>query len=366
MLRRVRYSCFLLLFTLSFLLPVCTSAALRPPFNAYQPSALADFPVVDPTYIYNQLVYTTTNFQRREAGFVSNQGHDQFAAYWTQEMVKNLLGFGPQMRRDAFPIQGWRERAAILPAFNMEVTVPGVTHPEQEVVLGCHYDGKANSTQSAYDDTSGCAYELGVGKAMGDYWHSHNVYPARTVRFVIFDAEEQGLFGSFHYLNSTINGDLSNVIAMFNEEQSGINYPARYLGKLSNPFLPDYIDVTPLQNTAAYPGRVHLTPTQRERVIRFRSLWQQAISAVFAQLQAVGYQTLSTMTVITRTPPSPSLAQTRRTISTSRMTPQVTATRCHLFMQVCLSSRSQATRHTMTRTRLHGPIRMICPWTRCK
>lgn len=292
MLRRVFYSCYVILFTLSFLLPVCTYADAHAPFIIQPPSNIADFPVVDPTYIYNQLAYTTTNFQRREAGFVSNQGHDQFAAYWTQEMVKNLQGFGPQVRKDVFPIQGWRARAATLPAFNMEVTVPGVIHPEQVVIVGCHYDGKADSTQSAFDDTSGCAYELGVGKAMGNYWRSHKVYPARTVRFLIFDSEEQGLFGSFHYLNNTINGDLSNVVAMFNEEQSGINYPARYLGKLSNPFMPDYIDVTPLQDNAAYPGRIHLTATQRANVIRFRSLWQQAIPAVFAQFQAVGYQSL--------------------------------------------------------------------------
>ncbi len=127
---------------------------------------------------------------------------------------------------------------------------------------------------------------------MGDYWRSHHVYPARTVRFVIFDAEEQGLFGSFHYLDSTINGDLSNVVAMFNEEQSGINYPARFLGKASNPFMPDYIDVTPLQDNIAYPGRIHFTPQQRERVVHFRDLWQQAIPAVFAQFQAVGYSSL--------------------------------------------------------------------------
>src|SRR5579872_2311404 len=292
MLRRILYSCYVILFTLSFLLPAGTYADTHAPFIVHQPSDIADFPVVDPAYIYNQLAYTTTNFQRREAGFVSNQGHDQFAAYWTQEMVKNLQGFGPQVRKDVFPVQGWRARAATLPAFNMEVTVPGVIHPEQMVIVGCHYDGKADSTQSAYDDTSGCAYELGVGKAMGDYWRSHGVYPARTVRFVIFDAEEQGLFGSFHYLNNTINGDLSNVVAMFNEEQSGINYPARYLGKLSNPFMPDYIDVTPLQDNAAYPGRIHLTSTQRANVMRFRSLWQQAIPAVFAQFQAVGYQSL--------------------------------------------------------------------------
>ncbi|MGH2497914.1 MAG: PKD domain-containing protein [Ktedonobacteraceae bacterium] len=79
---------------------------------------------------------------------------------------------------------------------------------------------------------------------------------------------------------------------MFNEEQSGINYPARFLGRASNPFMPDYIDVTPLQDNAAYPGRIHFTPLQRERVVQFRNLWQQAIPAVFAQFQAVGYSSL--------------------------------------------------------------------------
>jgi len=74
-----------------------------------------------------------------------------------------------------------------------------------------------------------------------------------------------------------------------NEEQSGINYPARYLGKLANPFLPDYIDVTPLHDNAAYRGHIHLSPTQRAHVIRFRAQWQQAIPAVFAQFRALGY-----------------------------------------------------------------------------
>src|SRR5579863_9378413 len=281
----------------SFILPISANvhANTRTPRNstiAHLPQAIANFPVPDPLYIYSQQSYLTSHFQQRQAGYTANQGHDQFAAYWSQEMAKNLQGFGPQIRKDSFPSHGWRESLATLPAFNMEVSVAGITHPEQEVVLGCHYDGKANSTQSAMDDTSGCAYELGVGKAMGDYWRSHGVYPSRTVRFVIFDAEEQGLFGSFHYLDSTINGDLSNVLAMFNEEQSGINYPARFLGKASNPFMPDYIDVTPLEDNAAYPGRIHLTPAQRQSVIHFRNLWQQAVPAVFAQFSAVGYSSL--------------------------------------------------------------------------
>ncbi len=282
--------CAILLLLSVFLLPVSPVQAYS--LAAHRPMALQDFPVVDPGYIYSQFAYVTANFQRRQAGYVAGQGHDRFAAYWAQEMVRNLQGFGPQVRRDSFAIQGWQGRPASLPAFNMEVSVPGLTHPEQEIIVGCHYDGKADSTQSAYDDTSGCAYELGVGKAMADYWRSHHLYPARTIRFVLFDAEEQGLFGSFHYLNSTINGDLPNVTAMFNEEQSGINYPARYLGRLANPFMPDYIDVTPLQDNAAYPGRIHLTPAQRQQVVRFRQLWPQGIAAVFAQFQAVGYSSL--------------------------------------------------------------------------
>ena len=292
MLRRLLFISAMLVVLASSFLPLNVAAQSHISHAPGSQPVSLDFPVPDPLYIYNQFAYVTSHFQRREAGYTVNSGHDQFAAYWTQEMMNNLAGLGAQVRRDAFPIHGWRERPATLPAFNMEVTVPGLAHPEQEIIVGCHYDGKANSTESALDDTSGCAYELGVGKAMGDYWRSHHVYPARTVRFVIFDAEEQGLFGSFHYLDSTINGDLSNVVAMFNEEQSGINYPARFLGKASNPFMPDYIDVTPLQDNAAYPGRIHLTPAQRERVVHFRNLWQQAIPAVFSQFQAVGYSSL--------------------------------------------------------------------------
>src|SRR5205085_6591435 len=203
------YCLFLLI--MCFLLPATIPAyagSARPTNQRY---ALADFPTVDPNYIYDQLFYMVTNFQHREAGYDDNlpanvNGHDEFAAYWSQEIMGDLQGFGPQARRDEFHIKGWQGRPATVPAFNLEVSVPGVAHPEQVVVIGCHYDGEAISTQSANDDASGCAIELGVAKAMGDYWHIHHVYPARTLRFVIFDAEEQGLFGSFHYLNSTING----------------------------------------------------------------------------------------------------------------------------------------------------------------
>jgi hypothetical protein len=294
LIQKLRFFCLVVL-TLSFLIPATANANS---LQSFHQQTTADFPTVDPNYIYDQLFYMVTHFQRREAGYDHNlpvtvNGHDEFAAYWAQEMQRNLSGFGAQVSHDAFSVQGWQGRPASVPAFNVEVTIPGVSHPEQVVVIGCHYDGEAISTQSANDDASGCAIELGVAKAMGAYWRSHKLYPARTLRFVIFDAEEQGLYGSFHYLNNTMNGDVKNLVAMFNEEQNGIAYPLRYLGQLSNPILPTYIDMSPLQNNQLYAHQDQLSQQQKNAISRFRSLMQQAVIASFAQLQKMGYQMLS-------------------------------------------------------------------------
>src|SRR5262249_25098479 len=118
-------------------------------------------------------------------------------------------------------------------------------------------------------------------------------YPARTLRFVIFDAEEQGLLGSFHYVNNTVNGDLGNIVAMFNEEQNGIAYPLRYLGQLKNPLMPFYIEMDPLQKNYMYPNQDKLTREQKDRITRFRDLMQQAIPIVFQKFQDLGYSSLT-------------------------------------------------------------------------
>lgn len=297
--RRAKLCIFPLLALIAcLLLPAAASAAPNSPPVMAVPFAASDFPAVDPIYIYDQLATMATGFQHREAGYdnnlpVSQNGHDEFAAYWTREITASLAGFGPATRRDPFPVQGWSGRPATVQAFNMEVSVTGLTHPEQIVIIGCHYDGEAVSTQSAFDDTSGCAIELGVAKALGAYWRAHHVFPARTLRFVLFDAEEQGLFGSFHYVNSTINGDLSNIVAMFNEEQNGIAYPLRFLGKTANPLLPFFAYMTPLASNQLYPTLSNLPDAQNAHITRFRDLLQQAVAPVFAQFQALGFATLA-------------------------------------------------------------------------
>ena len=131
-----------------------------------------------------------------------------------------------------------------------------------------------------------------MARALATYWRTEHLYPARTLRFVIFDAEEQGVYGSFHYLNSTINGDTDNVVAMFNEEQSGIAYPLRYLGKTSNPLLPFYAYLSPLVNSQLYPNQGQLPTADLQRVNQFRQLMGEAVAPVFAAFQSLGYQSL--------------------------------------------------------------------------
>src|SRR5260221_2791453 len=151
----------LILMIMSFFIPITRPASANTS-NANiqaQPAALADFPTVDPNYIYDQLFYMATSFQHREADYDNNlpvtvNGHDEFAAYWSQEMQKDLVGFGLQVLRDNFKVNVWQGRPATVPAFNVEGSVPGVSHPEQVVVIGCHYDDEASSTQSANDDAS--------------------------------------------------------------------------------------------------------------------------------------------------------------------------------------------------------------------
>jgi hypothetical protein len=279
-------------------LSACAPTVSRTPTPAPTPTGAApSIPAIDANYLYDQLATLATRFAHREAGFdtglpASQNGHDEFATYWTQEMLRNLDGFGPQARQDAFAIPGWRGRPALRPAVNVEVSAPGLTHPEQVVVIGCHYDGEAQSTESAYDDASGCAIELEVARALGAYWRVQRHYPARTVRFVLFDAEESGIYGSWQYVNQTINGDLGSLVAMINEEQNGIAYPLRFLGKASNQLLPFYVDAAPTTSNESYPAQSALPAAQREAIQRFRDQLAPAVFAAFGDLRAHGYTSL--------------------------------------------------------------------------
>lgn len=87
---------------------------------------------------------------------------------------------GYQVKRQAF-------QAMEVECANLEVTLPGTTHPEQILLLGAHYDS-VEGCPAANDNASGVAGVLAAARAMAAD------KPACSVRFVLFANEEPPFF----------------------------------------------------------------------------------------------------------------------------------------------------------------------------
>lgn len=77
---------------------------------------------------------------------------------------------------------------------NVVGDIPGADHPEQVVVIGGHLDSW-DLAEGSTDDGVGVATTLGAAEAI----LKSGQRPRRTMRFVLFTGEEQGLLGSLAY-----------------------------------------------------------------------------------------------------------------------------------------------------------------------
>ena len=78
------------------------------------------------------------------------------------------------------------------------------------VIVGGHYDVVPQTEDGANDNTSGIAVVLALAEALA------NESLSFSVRFVAFGAEEIGLFGSVHYVQSLSDEELAGIKAMLN------------------------------------------------------------------------------------------------------------------------------------------------------
>ena len=100
--------------------------------------------------------------------------------------------------------------------------------PNEWIVVGAHYDVTDGAIYGAYDDGSGTWIVQKLAEAFKD------VHVERTVVFVNFDGEEQGLRGSAHMVEALAKGEwpleapITNgtVVGMIDFDMAGIMYPA--------------------------------------------------------------------------------------------------------------------------------------------
>jgi Zn-dependent M28 family amino/carboxypeptidase len=93
---------------------------------------------------------------------------------------------------------------------NVVGEIRGHEHPEQILVVGGHLDSW-DLAQGATDNGSGTATALGAAEAIV----RSGERPRRTIRFVLFTGEEQGLDGSYAYIKqhqSEMANHLGNLV----------------------------------------------------------------------------------------------------------------------------------------------------------
>ena len=81
---------------------------------------------------------------------------------------------------------------------------------DEIIVVGAHYDVVPQTESGANDNTSGTAIVLSLAEALAG-----ESLPF-TVRFILFGAEEIGLYGSSHHVSSLGESELARIRAMVN------------------------------------------------------------------------------------------------------------------------------------------------------
>jgi hypothetical protein len=110
---------------------------------------------------------------------------------------------------------------------NVLALVPGTRLPDEYVILGAHYDGLGTSCRGvqpgdvcngATDNATGVAAVLAIGEKLA----RHGGGPDRSVVLALWDSEEDGLFGSRHYVADPLV-PIEQTVAYVNFDIQGAN-----------------------------------------------------------------------------------------------------------------------------------------------
>lgn len=112
--------------------------------------------------------------------------------------------------------------------FNVVATTLGTAYPNQEYIIGAHFDSVDNP--GADDNASGVALVLEAARVLAPFESDY------TIHFIAFDREEQGLHGSeayaFHHIDDDILGMISADMVAYDNGAHHVNI---YGSSASNP-----------------------------------------------------------------------------------------------------------------------------------
>lgn len=139
----------------------------------------------------------------------------------------------------------------MIKARNVLATLPGSENPEEIIVIGGHLDSWDLAT-GAIDNGIGSFAVLDIARA----FKANNLQPKRTVKFIMFMGEEQGLLGSKYLVNQAIeNNTIDNIKYMMNLDMSGNPIGMNAGGKIDNQTFFDELGATIQQQDSVYQNK---------------------------------------------------------------------------------------------------------------
>ncbi len=122
-------------------------------------------------------------------------------------------------------------KSDLIKARDVVATIKGSEIPEERIIIGGHLDSWDLAT-GAIDNGIGSFSVLDIARG----FKANNLQPKRTVQFVMFMGEEQGLLGSRYMVEQEIKtGTIENVKYMMNLDMSGNPIGINAGGKLDDP-----------------------------------------------------------------------------------------------------------------------------------
>ena len=112
-----------------------------------------------------------------------------------------------------------------VPQYNVVADIPGTEKPEEMVIVCGHLDSwNSPGSQGANDNGTGSVTAIEAARILA----MAKVKPKRTIRFILWSGEEQGLLGSRAYVEKH-KPDQDKISAVLNDD-GGSNYHGGYQG----------------------------------------------------------------------------------------------------------------------------------------
>ncbi len=134
------------------------------------------------------------------------------------DKIKGMLEDGKEVKLE-FDIRNHFRKGPI-DLYNVIAEIKGTEKPEECVIVGGHLDSWDGAT-GATDNAAGCATTIEAARIL----MAAGVKPKRTIRFMLWSGEEQGLLGSRKYVELNKDDVVKSVSAVFVHD-GGTNYVA--------------------------------------------------------------------------------------------------------------------------------------------